>query len=270
MGGMRGSHAGMVHTMSQRVFRITLLASVVMSGPVAAQHTTDLWIGQSGGRLALHPGGLIPDRVYLPLDPVDTFLRGWSGNDPGFDAAPGIAGGVAPLGAGAGVYLRVVVLDPGLFVIGNSFEVLEFPGDETRLGGNTLHVHLTWFIDRDDPWFDPEQCVWEGTFRLLDFGTTFYQQSQPFTLLFSNVQVRGGGFPPTPMQATGDFDDNGNIDLDDYAALAVCVGTPGERPAPNDPDITTCEVECYNAFDFDDDFDVDLKDFAAFARRMGP
>lgn len=255
--------------MSNTSFRVVLIATAVMNSTVAAQHATDLWVGQSGGRLALHPDGLNPDHVYLPLDPVDTFLRGWSGNDPGFDAAAVIGGTVAPLGAGANVFLRVVELDPGLFVIDNAFEILEFPGDQTRLGGNTLHVHLTWFIDRDDPWFDPEQCVWEGTFRLLDFGTTTYQQSAPFTLLFSNVPVRGGGFPPMPMQADGDFDENGHVDLDDYAALAVCLGTPGQRPNPDDPEITTCEVECYNAFDFDDDFDVDLKDFAAFARRIG-
>jgi hypothetical protein len=42
------------------------------------------------------------------------------------------------------------------------------------------------------------------------------------------------------------------------------MGGPQHRPSPDDPEITTCEVDCYNAFDFDDDMDIDLMDFAGF------
>lgn len=247
----------------KRILEAACLVGATCSS-LFAQHNTDLWIGVSGGSVAWQPdGGLEPGSVYHPLDPVDSFLHGWSENDPGFDHNTVASGGIGVLPSGAEIWLEVLSLDRTLFVIDNAFEVLEFPGDATFLGEEDVHTHLTWFVDLDDPRFDPEQCVWEGTFKLTDEGGGL-GDSASFTLLFANVPVRGGGFPPNPELATGDFDDDQDIDLDDAKALSVCTNGPGVRPTPSDPDVTTCEVDCHNAFDFDDDLDIDLLDFAEF------
>jgi len=52
----------------------------------------------------------------------------------------------------------------------------------------------------------------------------------------------------------GDFDDDGDVDLDDYLNWPDCMTGPG-----GPVDVEGCEV-----FDFDTDDDVDLDDFAAF------
>ncbi len=246
-----------------------LIVTVVNLRAVIAQHNTDLWIGNGGGRLAWSPAGFRPGSVYHPLSRVNTFIRGWSANNPGFDRATAPFGGVAPLVSPVHVWLEVVSLDPALLVIDNSFNVLEFPGDRAHLGGANLHVHLTWFIDEDDPRFDPEQCVWQGTFRLVDTGSGL-AASQPFTLLFSNVPVRGGEFPPTLSLANGDFNGDRIVNAIDFAAFSICMNGPNQRPEPDDPETVACEVDCFNAFDFDDDMDVDLRDAAGIQRSARP
>lgn len=247
----------------------SLLASALASTAALGQHDTDIWIGVSGGKLALSPAGLTPGTVYHPVSPVDSFIVGWTANDPGFDHVTVSQGAVSPLPVGAQVWLSVVSLDAALFVIDNGLDVLERAGDRTPLGGSALHEHLTWFVDQTDPLFDPEQCVWEGTFKLVDRGNLFLGESKPFTLLFSTVPVRGGEFPPTPSAATGDFDGNRAVELFDHSAFTVCFDGPERRPAPDDPEITACEVDCFNVFDTDDDLDSDLGDFAAFQREFG-
>lgn len=252
--------------------KIATVMAIAALGTVkaSAQHNTDLWPGQSGGRVAWSPAGLIPGSVYHPLGRVDTFLHGWSANNPGFDRTFVSVGGVSPLPASSQIWLRVVALDPALFVVDNAFNVLEFPGDMTYLGsGTNLHIHVTWFIDETDPAFDPEQCVWEATFVLDDMGSGL-ADSLPFTLFFSNVPVRGGEFPPQNTPANGDFDDDRDVDGLDAAAFVECMNGPQRRPSPDDPDITLCEVNCFNAFDFEDDMDIDLLDFAEFQVEYEP
>jgi len=51
-------------------------------------------------------------------------------------------------------------------------------------------------------------------------------------------------------QHPGDFDGDGDVDLDDYAQFAACVAGPGGAPPPE------CE-----AVDLDGDGDIDLQDF---------
>lgn len=63
-------------------------------------------------------------------------------------------------------------------------------------------------------------------------------------------------FVPIP----GDFDDDGDVDLDDYAFLADCLAGPNTSPTPT---IAT-SGDCLDAFDFDSDTDVDLSDAGAF------
>ena len=66
-----------------------------------------------------------------------------------------------------------------------------------------------------------------------------------------------GAYVPLP----GDFNDDGDVDLDDYAVFYDCMGGPDATPDPTPP-IT--EEECRDVFDFDTDNDVDVEDFAEF------
>lgn len=249
-------------------FSIALAAFGMMAASAAAQHSSDIWVGDSGGQVAISSEGLVPGTTYSPLLRVDTFLHGWSNNNPGFDHVTEGQGGVGPLPAAAQIRLEVVALDPALYVIDNSFNVLDSPGDRTLLGGANLHTHMTWFVDDTDPGFDPDLCVWEGRIRLVDTGSGL-SPSVPFSLYFTNVAVRGGEFPPMPTLADGDFDDDHHVTPVDRRALLVCFYGPDIITQPNDPSVTTCEVDCYNAFDFDDDLDVDLFDFAEFQNIYG-
>ena len=65
-----------------------------------------------------------------------------------------------------------------------------------------------------------------------------------------------------------DFDADGDVDNDDFAALAAALAGPDLPPDPDDP---TC-VDTYLApFDVEPDTDLDLYDFAAFQRAFsGP
>ena len=71
--------------------------------------------------------------------------------------------------------------------------------------------------------------------------------SDEVTLLNNVVGVR--------LYASSDFDQDGDVDLADFAIFAACFNGPNRPPAgPN------CD-----AADFDNDNDVDLADFAIFA-----
>ena len=59
----------------------------------------------------------------------------------------------------------------------------------------------------------------------------------------------------------GDFDADGDVDLDDYAALADCLAGPDEVPSPS---ATECVDACLATFDANADNDVDFTDFAEF------
>jgi hypothetical protein len=247
--------------MKQSVLTIAVGAYVLGALGTAtarAQHADDVWVGvTSNGVLTISPDGFVPDENYHTLTPVDGLLKGWADDDPGFDhlVNPQPENNVFPLASGAQIWLEVVAIDPAFRLIDQGFQVLDEPGEDTLLGDHTLHIHNTWHINNQDPEFDPDQCVWHGTFLLRDDGSTGYATSAPLTFSFTNVVLE---------DLNGDFNDDGTVDLDDYAALVVCLDGPGVIPNPDDPGITTCEVECLNAFDFDHDRDVDLRDVAEF------
>lgn len=76
------------------------------------------------------------------------------------------------------------------------------------------------------------------------------------------AECNGNGVPDdceTP--AGGDFDLDGDVDLDDAAALVDCLAGPLALPAPTDG---SCVQFCLDAFDHDFDADVDLADAAEF------
>lgn len=72
--------------------------------------------------------------------------------------------------------------------------------------------------------------------------------------------------PPPPC--LGDWDCDGDVDLDDHAYFADCTNGPDLSPNPMLPGVTS--LDCIEAFDFDAGGDVDLTDFAAFTTGFGP
>ena len=58
------------------------------------------------------------------------------------------------------------------------------------------------------------------------------------------------------LYLAGDYDQDGNVDLGDYAELPDCLAGPGLPLNGN------CSNACLNAFDLDDDGDIDLADLA--------
>jgi hypothetical protein len=61
--------------------------------------------------------------------------------------------------------------------------------------------------------------------------------------------------------AGGDFDGDGDVDLDDHAAFVDCAAGPDTAPSPT---LAECVEACQDAFDFNDDGDVDVGDFAEY------
>lgn len=239
--------------------------ALVGSAPVFAQHIGDVWIGVNAShQLAVSSNGFVPERNFAALQPTSGLLKGWTEDDPGFDHVTATTD-LAPIGSGAAIWLEVVSANPAFQAIDDGFQILHNPGDNTFLGGFNVHEHITWHINSQDPAFDPDQCVWETTFVLRDDGGTGYATANPLTFRFTNIPVRAPG-----ISATGDFDASGVVDETDVEALAACLdgGGPTREPDPDAPGITTCVVECLNAFDFDDDRDVDLQDAASLQRAI--
>ncbi|MHC4610958.1 MAG: golvesin C-terminal-like domain-containing protein, partial [Planctomycetota bacterium] len=125
-------------------------------------------------------------------------------------------------------------------------------------------------IDRDPGWVDPAS----GDYHL-QCGSPCVNEGDPAfvapagqTDIDGELRVQGGfvdmGADETPFW-DGDADHDGDVDLDDFAALADCLGGPGEVPSPPPPMST---ADCLDVFDFDEDGDVDLLSFAEFRRRV--
>jgi hypothetical protein len=68
-------------------------------------------------------------------------------------------------------------------------------------------------------------------------------------------QAAEQGWPFEPLPAHGDWDNDGDADLDDFAEFHTCLSGPGAVPPPS--------PRCLDTFDVDQDADVDVKDFAA-------
>lgn len=67
--------------------------------------------------------------------------------------------------------------------------------------------------------------------------------------------------PHTPG-TDGDFDNDADVDMNDFAYFQDCLTGPGQTPEPRTGII--CSVTCLHVFDADFDGDVDLNDYAYF------
>jgi hypothetical protein len=71
---------------------------------------------------------------------------------------------------------------------------------------------------------------------------------------------------PDSCELWGDFDNNGLVELADYAALSDCMSGPDQMSSPTPPFTT---AQCLSAFDSDPDDDIDLIDASEFTRLFG-
>lgn len=251
--------------MSQRtILTLAAVGFAVAANSVFAQHQGDVIVGvTSSGTLSVDTNGFVPDVNYVALPVGGVFFPGWADSSPGFDhlvnAEP--ENDIYPLASGASICLEIVQVDPAfqVVVLGNPPQFLSQPGESTLLGDQSLHEHLTFHINADSLDYEVDQCVWHATFFLRDEGSTGYDDSMPLAFRFTNVPLEA---------ADGDFNGDLTVDLEDYEAFAECLAGPNQTPSPNDPLLTTCEVDCINAFDFDGDLDVDLEDYAEIAIRF--
>lgn len=272
----------MRHEFSKRA--VMLLCCASCCAVVEAQHTGDMWVGRtSGGQLTwdrecpVGGGGCGYDpSITITVLPSDPF-GGWSDDTPGFDRiiADQPAEDLFQLEPGADVWLEIVattdtpwpgpdpaledlLVDPALYI----FEplTLRFYPDviggvvqrELRLGSDSLHKHVLWFIDDMDPAFDASDCIWEIVLRLKDKGSTNYLNSEPFTLSFSTIAI-----------VPGDLDCDEDVDADDLAIFEACATGPG---IPYDPENlppgcdTHVSLAGILAADLDRDGDADQTD----------
>lgn len=270
-----------------RSMSIALAALLCVTFPTLAraQHEGDLFVGRSGdGRLLLDTvHGHDPDAEVVLLPEIDPtpLVSGWSLDDPGWDhvLTDDPARDVYRLEVGADVYAYIVAMDPGFRIGLSLFDWRSEPLSEQDrwiwLGDHELHEHYDWNIYDQDFCFTcfepapPPECatdppdvdchqkkVWLCTVILKDEGTTQYEDSEPFTLMFTN--------DPDFVLKLGDIDLNGAVDLADFATFAVCYGLT--LPVPPGGNCSPREAV---ASDLDGNGQIDLSDFATFAVNFG-
>ncbi len=132
-------------------------------------------------------------------------------------------------------------------------------GTRAYLGVQTNHEGYTMQVlnvaDRTSPVF--LQDVPTGTAEVFDLivdGTTVYAITE-------SVNTMGGGVQVYQVFYGGDGDDDGDVDLQDYAALQRCFSGGAKLPAGG------AGANCL-VFDFDNDDDVDRTDYALFGGQM--
>ncbi|MFQ5492476.1 MAG: hypothetical protein ACE5GE_17340, partial [Phycisphaerae bacterium] len=134
----------------------------------------------------------------------------------------------------------------------------DFNGD--GLAGNTDAAMVNDFIAMhdNDPVFDADG-VSNGQVKLLNFGPRF-------SIFDVDYDGDVDGFDAAfSLQMPGDFDNNGTIDLQDFAAFQRC-----DRIGLQGPSVLAW-AGCLDAFDLNGDLDVTLADFALLAGMLtGP
>jgi hypothetical protein len=168
---------------------VVVLFMAAFSAPALAQHAHegDLIVGAQSGQLAVEFHFDEAIELY-PVAPNIFGIEGFSADEPGFDHADGTDPDLGALSAGAEIWLvGLTSFDAALKVRQPAIPfslAIDAAGGDLLLGANELHKHAFWHLDSTDGSFDPLQASWQGTFKLVDRGTTGYADSQPFTLSF--------------------------------------------------------------------------------------
>jgi hypothetical protein len=93
--------------------------------------------------------------------------------------------------------------------------------------------------------------------RLINLNTAQAPEHPGIEVDFDDLQLDA---EPAGTAVDGDFDNDGDVDLVDFAVFAQCFGGAGSPPAPGCPGGVDA--------DLDDDGDVDLSDFAILAQNF--
>ena len=187
-------------------------------------------------------------------------------------------------GARLAVTTDVTLALSAAYVSGSTYSITATVCVEPEGTGKTMRVHIAQVLDHwppsptyhrnglkqmantEDVFVSPATC--QDIVRVFTFDSDSWA-AKPDIRIVAWVQEPRSAPPAEVYQAAwkgwplvpGDFDDDGDVDLEDYAGFADCMGNPEEAPDPTPP--ATGE-ECLKAFDVDTDGDVDLQDFAGF------
>ncbi len=213
-----------------RVERIlaVLLCSGVAVPRVLAQHEGDIGVGRSSdNQMKTKP--FDPDGVpcfdpalgigLLTYYPASNSFRS---DSPGFDANFEADPENDYFALQPGVSVRLVAhadLEPAFRVKYQTFQI-RYAGDYIPLGSATLHRHVIFIVDCNDPAYDPLRTLWYGTFILRDVGSTGYADSAPFTIRMSVVDC-----------VTGDVNGDGQLGFADINPFVIVILDPASATA---------------------------------------
>lgn len=148
-------------------------------------------------------------------------------------------------------------LDPLLNVYGRSFLTAHASPQLAARGtaGSDVGADI-WFRCVDGVQTREPLWPWPMNRRILDAMTSYHSEDPatrppPIDVTRDVFELNGGSLP-------GDYDGDGQADLNDFAYFQACYSGPGGAPPPN------CQ-----SFDFDRDADIDVADFAYFAHIFG-
>lgn len=169
---------------------LCIVGLALLSSNALAQHDDDFVIGVTGSGMLAVEGHF--DEAHLLPEFSDNGIFGWFGSQPGFASLDHDEPDedFFMLAAGVDVHFELIATDPAFKVYTHNFDLLT-PGDTFSLGGPDIHRHAFWHIDSNDPAFDPNQTIWNVSWRMIDLGTTGYADSVVYTSQFTNVPAPG-------------------------------------------------------------------------------
>lgn len=221
------------------------LACLLALPTALAQHQGDIGVGRSAAN-QMKTKPFDPDGVpcfdpalgvgLLTFYPSSNSYRSDSpGFDANFEADP--PNDYYMLDSGASIRLVAFAdMEPAFRVKYQTFEIRN-AGDYIPLGSATLHRHVVYIVDCNDPAYDPLRTLWYGVFVLRDVGSTDYADSEPFAIRLSVVDCEPGdvngdgvvGFPDInpfvaviidPAAATVDERCAADVNRDGYVTFA--------------------------------------------------
>ncbi len=156
-------------------------------------------------------------------------------------------------------------------VIDNFTEIRRIWGEPTHADGFSTGT------PRDVVYAPDGSLIWTDAFtdriwRLYDINMDGdYNDLGETTFIYDSAAAGAAGQPSIPLMLScavtravrntcPDLDGDGNVDLNDFATLALCFGGTGVTDPP-----LGCPLADFLAADCDGDGDVDLNDFASFA-----